>query len=181
MLLIFTSRNGVQAYAATCSERANPVICVGDATAQLARSVGFVHVTSAQGDAQDIVKLVLKTVPRSETLRHCCGKHVKGHLAEQLSEAGYQIKREIYYSTSPVKRLDVNVENLEYVALYSPRGASAFLDLVKQGDVSHIITLCISEATDAVLEPLRLSRRLIADTPDQTAMVKSLRTHFSDA
>jgi uroporphyrinogen-III synthase len=179
-LLIFTSRNGVEAFAKACARRANPVICVGDATAELARSVGFVHVRSAEGNAQDVVKLVLKTVPRSQPLRHCCGEHVKGRLAEQLSEAGYKIERAIYYSASPVDQTDVNVGGVKYVALYSPRGALAFSDLVKGKDVSHIRSLSISGATDAVLEPLSLKSRLIAETPDQAAMVKALHSHFSD-
>lgn len=179
-LLIFTSRNGVSAFAETCSKRANEVICVGDATAELARKVGFVHVRSAEGDAQDVVKLVLKTVPRSQTLRHCCGEHVKGRLAEQLSEAGYKIERAIYYSASPVDQTDVNLGGVKYVALYSPRGALAFSDFVKGKDVSHMMSLSISGATDAALEPLSLKSRLIAETPDQTAMVKALHSHFSD-
>ena len=141
--------------------------------------MGFVHVRSAEGDAQDVVKLVLKTVPRSQTLRHCCGEHVKGRLAEQLSEAGYKIERAIYYSASPVDQTDVNLGGVKYVALYSPRGALAFSDIVKEEAVSHITALSISEATDALLEPLSLAGRLIADTPDQAAMVKVLRSHFS--
>ncbi|CAM3819784.1 uroporphyrinogen-III synthase [Litorimonas haliclonae] len=177
-LLIFTSRNGVRAFADICSERANSVICVGAATAELARSVGFVHVKSAEGDAQDVVKLVLKTVPRSQTLRHCCGKHVQGGIAEQLSEAGYKIERVIYYEAYPVGKADVNIERVDYVALYSPRGASAFIDLLKTKCAAHLTTLSISAATDSVLEPLGLANRLIAETPDQTAIIKTLRSHF---
>lgn len=179
-LLIFTSRNGVQAFAESCSERSYPVICVGDATAELARSVGFVHVKSADGDAQDVVKLVLKTVPRSQTLLHCCGKDVKGRLVEQLSKAGYEIERVIYYAAMPVKQIDIEIDDVDYVALYSPRGAAVFANLVKTKNVSHLSALSISPATDAHLEPLGLTRRLIADTPDQTAMIKALRPHFSD-
>lgn len=179
-LLIFTSRNGVRAFAETSNERANPVICVGAATAELARSVGFVHVRSAEGDAQDVVKLVLKTVPRSQTLRHCCGKHVQGGIAEQLSEAGYKIERVIYYEASPAAQTDVDLRGVDYVALYSPRGASAFVDLLKTKCAAHLTTLSISAATDSVLEPLGLANRLIADTPDQAAMINALRSHFSD-
>jgi len=178
-LLIFTSRNGVQTYADACDQRANPVICVGAATAELASSVGFVHVKSADGDAQDVVRLVLATVPRSQILRHCSGKHVQGGIAEQLSEAGYQIERVIYYETSSAPRLDVDITEVEYVALYSPRGASAFVNLVKGEPVAHLTTLSISAATDTVLEPLGLANRLIADTPDQAAMIEALRSHFS--
>ena len=88
-LLIFSSQNGVRLFAETCVERTNSVICVGDATAELARSVGFVHVRSAEGDAQDVVNLVLTSVPRSQTLRHCCGKHLQGGIAEQLTAVSY--------------------------------------------------------------------------------------------
>ena len=179
-LLIFTSRNGVRAFAEACGERSNPVICVGAATAELASSVGFVHVKSADGDAQDVVKLVLKSVPRAQPITHCCGQHVQGGIAEQLSEAGYKIERVIYYEASPAARTDVDLKGVNYVALYSPRGALAFVDLFKTKRAAHLTTLSISAATDQELEPLGLANRLIADTPDQAAMIKALRSHFSD-
>lgn len=178
-LLIFTSRNGVRAFADMSKGRANPVICVGDATAELAKSVGFVHISSAGGDARDVVKLVRKKVPRTQSIRHCCGQHVKGRIAEQLKETGYNIERVVYYVASPVTETEVDVTDINYVALYSPRGAASFVNLVTSKAVSHLIALSISPATDKALEPLDLRSRLIADRPDQNAMIAALRSHIS--
>ena len=48
--LVFTSANGVAAFAALTPDRALPVFTVGDATAEAARAAGFAAVRSAGGD-----------------------------------------------------------------------------------------------------------------------------------
>lgn len=179
-LLIFTSRNGVSAFAAMSNQRVNPVICVGHATAEMASAVGFVHVSSAGGDAQDVVKLVLRSVLRSQPIRHCCGKHVQGRIAEQLTDAGYQIERVRYYAASPVAKAGVDITKVNYVAIYSPRGAASFVDLVKGKEINHLTTLSISPAADAALEPLSLKNRLIAKAPDQRSMLAAIRPYIQD-
>ena len=179
-LLIFTSRNGVSAFAEMTQGRANPVICVGDATAELAKSVGFVKVSSAGGDAQDVVKLVLKSVPRSRPIRHCSGKHVQGRIVEQLTDAGYNIERIRYYAASPVAQTEIDIKEVTYVALYSPRGAASFVNLVTGKETGHLTTLSISPATDAALEPLSFKNRLIAEAPDQRSLLAALQSHRQD-
>ena len=56
--LAFTSRNAVAVWAAIRLDRAPPVFCVGDATAEAARAVGFTDVRSASGDARALATLI---------------------------------------------------------------------------------------------------------------------------
>jgi uroporphyrinogen-III synthase len=96
-----------------------------------------------------------------------------------LTEAGYQIERVKYYEAFPLTQLDVDIKKVVYVALYSPRGAANFVNLIQKKDVGHLTTLSISAVADAALEPLRLQNRLIAEAPDQSSMLAALRSHTS--
>src|SRR5258708_14683458 len=56
--VLFTSANGVRAFAAASPRRELPVLAVGDASAAAARIAGFRSVTSAGGDIEDLVEPV---------------------------------------------------------------------------------------------------------------------------
>ena len=61
--LAFTSRNGVDAFAALCRERCLPVFTVGDATAERASAAGFASVRSAAGALEDLARLLAAEAP----------------------------------------------------------------------------------------------------------------------
>lgn len=179
--LIFTARNGVRAFAQRHAARDYPVICVGDATAKLALDVGFTDVTSAGGDASDVVDLIEKTVPQTQPVLHCAGRHVRGEIVETLCEKGYQAKRVEYYASKPVETLPLDVSDVNYIAFYSPLAAKTFTALVDDVDVSHIKTLSISAATDAPLRAVNLAHYFIAASPDQNAMINALKLDLQTA
>src|SRR5690242_18496783 len=56
--ILFTSANGVRAFAAVSSRRELPVLAVGEASAAAARIAGFRAVASAQGNVDDLAELV---------------------------------------------------------------------------------------------------------------------------
>lgn len=173
--LIFTARNGVRAFADIHSERDYSVTCVGDATAELAQEKGFKDVKSVSGEAIDVIEYILKSYLKTQTIRHCAGRHVRGRIVETLKDAGYNAERIEYYASSPVTKLPINIESFDYVALYSPLGAETFASLTKTMDVSTLTSLCISQATEEALDGTKLVRRLIAKTPDQAAMMAELQ------
>ena len=61
--LAFTNRNAVSVWAGISPDRALPVFCVGDATAEAARAVGFTDVRSASGDARALAALIRDAAP----------------------------------------------------------------------------------------------------------------------
>jgi len=85
--LIFTSANGVRAYAALAGPPLSPCFVVGEATARAARDVGLVPVV-AQGDAESLLALILDHAPEGPLL-HLRGTFARGALAERLTAAGY--------------------------------------------------------------------------------------------
>jgi uroporphyrinogen-III synthase len=56
--LLLTSANGARAFAAATHIRDLPVYVVGDATARTVTGLGFGHVKSADGDVEDLARLV---------------------------------------------------------------------------------------------------------------------------
>lgn len=55
--LLFTSANGARGFAALCPRRDLPVLCVGAATARVARDLGFPNAFPAGGDATALATL----------------------------------------------------------------------------------------------------------------------------
>jgi len=173
--LIFTARNGVRAFVDKHTERDYNVTCVGDATAALAKQYGFNHITSAGGDANSVIEHILKTIPKSVPLRHCAGRHVRGDITETLSALGYTAERVEYYASKPITDVGIDISEFGYVAFYSPLGARTFHELFKDKDVSGLKALSISAATDEALEGLSLKARLVAESPNQHAMMARLK------
>ncbi len=72
--VLFTSANGVRAFAAASPRRELPVLAVGDASAAAARIAGFRSVASAGGDIEDLVELVAAHLsPQGGALVHAAG------------------------------------------------------------------------------------------------------------
>lgn len=64
--LVFTSANGVKAFARLSDARSNPVYTVGRNTADEARTAGFTRIETAAGDVDDLVEILLKACGASE-------------------------------------------------------------------------------------------------------------------
>src|SRR5687767_2000262 len=77
--VLFTSTNGVRAFAAAESRRDLPAFAVGDSTAAAARVAGFTMVESAGGTVDDLVRLVqARLKPQGGALVHAAAKVLAG-------------------------------------------------------------------------------------------------------
>ena len=91
--LVFTSANGVRAFAGRSKLRSLPVFAVGDATARLAGDLGFARVDSAGGDVASLAALVIRELdPRRGALLHPAASAVAGDLLGLLIEGGIPIR-----------------------------------------------------------------------------------------
>jgi len=176
--LIFTSRHGVSCFAAQTSQRHWPVICVGDGTATAAQDMGFSKAQSASGRAQDVIDWVRENWSLSAHITHISGVHQRGDIIETLEHLGYKSTRQdIYYdslaaSVDPREQSSLGAEPDDYVLLYSPRGAAAFVALGLQTAQMSLISL--SAAIDAGLGDIPCDRRLIAEKPTELSLFAHL-------
>lgn len=173
-VLIVTSKNGLHALSKRTEKRHWSVITVGDATALEAESLGFSDVISASGTSQDIAELIKTNFsddPRS--MVHISGEHVRGHITEELTDAGFNAARHIYYRSEPVTRMpDIDIAALTHVLIFSPMAAEALRALASR--LPNVTAISISREADAPLTGLEFRERLIAVKPVQNAMLTML-------
>jgi uroporphyrinogen-III synthase len=126
--LVFTSANGVAAFADRRPDiRGLPAYCVGASTAAAARAAGLAA-RSAEGDAVALAALIRRDRPGP--LLHLRGAHAAAELATILSAEGLPAREAVLYEQRP---LPASAEaealgragHLDVLTAFSPRGARA--------------------------------------------------------
>lgn len=161
--VLFTSANGVRAFAAAETRRDVPAFAVGDATAETARRAGFAQVESAGGDVEDLVRLVRDRLqPADGALLHAAASAVAGDLGGQLSAAGFDVHRSVLYAAEPIETLSPAAAaalaegQIDLVVFFSGRTAETFARVVeKAGLVSALSKTVALGLSTAAVEPIR--------------------------
>jgi uroporphyrinogen-III synthase len=168
--LLFTSSNGVRAFAHANAERALSVLAVGDATAAAAHEEGFADVRSAGGDAAALVAPAKQALdPRGGKVLHISGMQVATDIAAALAEAGYTTERHIAYDAVATSALPPALhEPIDIVLFHSARAASAYLAL--GAPLAGRIAACLSPA---VAEAARggWTRVVVSPAPREDALL----------
>ena len=180
-LIAITSPFGATCLANATSDRSTPVIAVGDVTAASLSDAGFKHVTSARGDARDLLAMIRKHPPQGGVL-HVRGFDQTGDLSTELNAHGLSARSEILYAAEPVAALPDTVWNaLETRAcllIHSAKGAERFWSLAQTaGQIDTLRAAPVIAISEAAAEPLRrhgVSRLSIAARPDESALFDAL-------
>jgi uroporphyrinogen-III synthase len=178
--ILFTSANGVAAFAARTPERGLTAWCVGEMTAAAARQAGF----AAQSADGDVVALSAQVVaahrPGGGAFLHVRGRHAAGDLAGRLAAHGIAIRAAELYDQQPCP-LDPAVAPLlrrrdPVVAVFSPRSARLLAEAAPGAgwDLTAATTLALSAAADAPLAGLAPARRIVAPAPTRAGMLAAL-------
>jgi uroporphyrinogen-III synthase len=178
--LLFTSANGVEQFAARCTDRGLPALCVGDLTAAAAAAAGFTA-RSAGGDVEALARLAQETCrPGAGDLLHLRGRHAAGDLVARLRAAGLPARAaEIYQqrprAMSPEAAAMLKGGGVDVVAVFSPRSARLFTEAaVGAGwSLGRTAAVSLSRAADAALSG-RFERRIVASRPDRAGMIAAL-------
>lgn len=181
--LLFTSANGLRAFAQACPARDLAVYAVGDATAEAARSAGFAQVASAHGDVADLAALVGdRCNPAAGALLHAGGSRLAGDLAGDLARAGFAVRRLVLYKAEPASHLDREVtaalaaQSIDAVLFFSPRTAETFVSLAQElaPACRSCVAVCLSAAVARAVEPLPWRGLRIAARAEQQALLDAL-------
>jgi len=181
--LLFTSANGVRAFARRTGARDLPAFAVGDATARAARAAGFARVESAAGAVDDLAALVRARLdPARGALLHAAGADVAGDLAGSLVAAGFDVRRVVLYRAAKARQLPAAAARalaegtLDAVLFFSPRSAATFVTLARKAGVepalARLDALCLSEAVAAVVRGVAWRTVAVAARPDQPALLQ---------
>jgi uroporphyrinogen-III synthase len=192
--LLFTSINGVRSFARVSTARDVPAYCVGDATAQAARDMGFRDVHSAGGDVVALANLVrMDLAPSEGALLHVSGSAVAGDLAGDLGGDRYDVRRVQLYRQDTARDLpDAAAEALKSGALdaitfFSPRTAATFVQLVRKADLldslKNVSALGLSQAAlDAArVEGAHWKSERAAAQPTEAALLEAIDALAAEA
>jgi uroporphyrinogen-III synthase len=183
--VVATSANGVRALAAREHRSELPLYAVGDATARAARDAGFTAVSSAAGDVEALADMIIARVnPARGTLLHVAGTISAGDLAGRLAAAGFVYRRTVLYRMEPAQALSQTAQRalasgaLSAAAFYSPRTGAIFSALIAahalEPACQPLSAYCLSAAVADRIAHLCWARTVLADRPDQSAMLAAI-------
>lgn len=183
--LLFSSANGVRAFADISLNRRVPVYTVGEASAAVARDLGFRRVNAASGDVAALAQLVaLALKPEEGILMHVSGTVVARELKDLLQKDGFNVFRVRLYESEPVTRLSeqtiarIGKGELDGVLFYSPRTAQIFCDLIVENRLTQacrpIRAFCLSEAVAEEADRLPWRQVRVATATSQAAILDLL-------
>lgn len=183
--LLFTSSNGIRAFAELSAERSLPIFTTGAASAARARELGFLAVQAADGNVESLAELVAKTLePKAGSLFHAAGADRAGDLQALLSAKGFQVVREVIYEAEAATEISTPLANdmhdagVSGIVFYSPRTVRIFLSLVEGSslmDACHDIdAYCLSGNVAEAAAPLGFLKILVAEEPSEESMLALL-------
>lgn len=184
--LLFTSSNGVRAFAALCEERDLPAYAVGDSTAGECRTQGFPEVESASGDVDALANLIVRQCsPDMGRLVHIAGSVTAGDLAGALKASGFEVDRIPLYEAHAATELSEDTRTallqgrLDAILFFSPRTAATFVSLVRAAGLEKtcrsLYAYCLSAAVASRIGELPWKRVLVAAEPSQAALLDVLK------
>lgn len=173
--LIFTSRYGVERFAALEPERRWPVFTVGPQTAQAARQAGFSDIYIApEGYAYSMVDAI---TPDNAPLFYGRARDAAFPVAAALAEKGVEVRESILYAARRTA-LPPRWEGADIVLFFSARGARIFMEYVEKQGVSKELArtkaLCLGAGMIESLSRVPWRAVEAAATPDRAGMLALL-------
>ena len=164
--IIFTSSNAIKFLDTKSVDKKINCFCVGSATENKAKSIGFQNIFAADGNVNNLKELILQNFNSSDgKLLYVSGEIISNDLDQILISEGYNIQRIINYKANPVEKFsDTFIEKLklnmpEIVYIYSQNSAISFLNLIKNYELVNLWMdtnlMCIGEKTSAVLNEIK--------------------------
>jgi uroporphyrinogen-III synthase len=179
--LLFTSANGVRAFAALVDRRDLPALCVGKATAEAAHKSGFRDCFTADGDARALAELARRSGIRE--FFHPRGRDAAGDLKGWLAETGQRVTEAVLYQAEETGPPPAPVAAalargaVDLVTIWSRRGAAILARHLATSGATLDKTglLAISPAAAEPLEASGFHLILLADAPNAAAMLAAIR------
>ena len=183
--ILATSANGIRALARRQPERRLPVWAVGDASARVARDLGYAQVESAGGDVSSLAALVQARVSSAAgALLHAAGSKLAGDLGGELQASGYTVRRAVLYEAHQAEalsdrlRTEFAADTLDLALFFSPRTAATFVRLTTSADLAprcrRLTAFALSPAVAENLVALPWAAIITAAVPTQAALLAAL-------
>lgn len=184
--LVFTSVNAVRFFAQQSLNRHIPVFCVGDKTAEVAKSHGYSVVYSASGAGEGLAHLIVsRSEDRKRPLLHPRAADIAVPLQRWLAGHGMTLVPLIVYKAektrvlSPVCQEALLGGRIAMIPFFSKRTAESFLALVQELGLTHTLAtikaLSISASVVQSVQSFPWLDVCMAKTPDQDGIIELIR------
>jgi uroporphyrinogen-III synthase len=180
----FTSANAVRAVAShpRLAELATlAAYTVGTRTREAAAAAGFARAFSAEGDVEDLVRLVETHAGSILPILYFAGSERAGDLAAALAPTGRSVEPVIAYRARIMSDFDADVRDaiahrrIEAVLHYSARSAAAFLAAAEATGLMEFAKnakhFCLSAQVAAPLTAAGARNVSIAAEPNENALI----------
>jgi uroporphyrinogen-III synthase len=182
--IAFTSVNAVRAVSShpRLSELISlPTYTVGARTREAAVAAGFAGARSAEGDVEDLARLIAASAAAGQPLLYFAGAERAGDLAAALAPTGSAVETVIAYQARLVSDFDAEVRDaivdgrIEAVLHYSARSAAAFLAAAEAAGLAEFARgakhFCLSAQMAASLAAAGARDVSIAASPNENALI----------
>jgi uroporphyrinogen-III synthase len=188
--VLITSANAARAVVAHSRRDellAIPAFAVGRRSAEAARQAGFTEVVSADGDADDLARLIAARLPKgapNHPLLWLAGEDRAADLAGALGEGGIAVHTVVVYRAVAETALAPEVRDalaggaIDGVLHYSRRSADAFeaIAMAARIDLKSLPTkhYCLSAQVAEPLRQIGVGAIVVAARPDEAALLALL-------
>ena len=174
--LVFTSVNGLRSFYEQFGVIDKPLFVVGNKTANIAKTLGFTDIQSADGDVKKLAELLKSTLSnRDGPFLYLSAKHVSYDLVELLMDSALHVDRYIIYDIISAKTLNqgsisaLENQTIDYIPFYSKRSALIFIEMIENNNLQHclssITALCLSTRVAGALNPTVWNDIMTAENP----------------
>ena len=185
--VIITSANapgGIAAHPARDVLIKLPVFAVGRRSADAAREVGFTNVTSAGGDVDDLVRLIVaRRADAKGPLLYLAGEDRAADLIGELTARGIAAEMKIVYRAvtapfPPILVAALQAGDIDAVLHFSKRSADNYLAGARQAGIVEqavaVRQVCLSKQIADGLAGAGACNIAIAKQPDEAALIAAL-------
>jgi uroporphyrinogen-III synthase len=181
--LLVTSANAAPAiagHARFAQLRELPVFAVGDRSAEAMRAAGFVDVTSAQGNVDDLAEFAAARSNPGAALLYLAGADRSGDLGGVLSRQGFAVETAVIYRAVPTGRFLPAVAEamvaIDGVLHFSRRSAETYLATARAAGLDDAVLarpvhFCLSAKVAEPLQQAGLTDVRIAPAPTEAALM----------
>lgn len=165
-----------------------PVYAVGDSTKEVALNSGLTNVVSANGDAQDLIKLVGEALQPNSTIIYLCGETRTDDIERDLTKLTIDVLVVETYRTNKVSQLTHKLErlikshNLDGILLYSSISAHILSEIwterMSENTAMIPISFCISDRAKTALPLALKSGAVVCAKPRDDVMIDTVVRHF---
>lgn len=172
--VIFSSVNGV---AFGPAPGGMPAYCIGAKTTQQASASGWTATMAGQNADQLVTALQTATPPTP--LLHIAGRHLRGDIAQRLSNVGLPTRTVAVYDQilqplSAEAQAALGDDRLKIVPLFSPRTAQHFI--AECSDLRHVILVALSDAVADMARDAGAKALIVAPEPNAVSLAVTLET-----